>query len=105
MKRLKRQYPFRGNDMNPQETIDYAEKVDKLGELCDLQYDELGELWEILVNLWNHQDYFINPEFLPALLKEIDAQLENIQQNAKIEIIDKTETRTYKNLQWNDDYV
>lgn len=70
--------------MNTQETIDYAEKVAKLGELCDLQYDELSELWEVLVNIWDYQDYFLSPGFLQSVMAEIDAQWDNIQQNATL---------------------
>lgn len=89
--------------MTTQDTIDYTAKIGQLRELCDLQYDELGELWEMIIQLWNRQDYFLSPEFLPAILREIDAQLDNIEKNAKIEVIEKTETRTYKHLRWKED--
>lgn len=86
--------------MKPDIIVDYADKIDKLGELAEIQYDELGELWEILVTLWNHQDYFISPGFLQSVMDEIDAQLDNVTQNAQLEVIEETEKRTYKHLRW-----
>jgi len=76
--------------------------AEELGTFTSLQYDEMSEACHLLIGLTGYQDY-ISDEFKKALLKELEKQHKNYDDNCVI--VECVETREHKwtEIEWIDD--
>jgi hypothetical protein len=76
--------------------------AEELGTYTSLQYDEMSEACNMLMVLTGYQDY-ISDEFKKALLKELERQHKNYDENC--EIVEHVETKEHKfmELVWKDE--
>ena len=74
--------------------------MEELERFASLHNDELAELNRLLYELDRCRPYFISPDFESALDKEVQAQLENYRNFAKITTKTKTHTWEEQSLEW-----
>ena len=71
----------------------------KLKKYTELEGSELGEVGSGLLYLSNFIDY-VSEDFFDELIKEMEAQLKNYEENTKI--IQRTTSRYFYELEWKD---
>lgn len=78
-------------------------KIEFLEEYAELSGDEMGEYWELLIRMWRYREIMLADGFREQFEKEIDAQIENIQEYCTIEEREETITNTFtvRRLEWN----
>jgi hypothetical protein len=76
-----------------------AETINTLLEYAHLMNDEGSETLISLCYL-ARREYLLGTEFYAVLQKELQAQLDNLTENAYIEERDETVTRTIRTLEW-----
>lgn len=78
-------------------------KIEFLEEYAELSGDEMGEYWELLIRMWRYREIMLADGFREQFEKEIDAQIENIQEYCTIEEGEETITNTFtvRRLEWN----
>jgi len=78
-------------------------KIEFLEEYAELSGDEMGEYWELLIRMWRYREIMLADGFREQFEKEIDAQIENIQEYCTIEDGEETITNTFtvRRLEWN----
>ena len=86
-------------------------KIENYTEISDMAYEldedyasiegaELGELWSLLNAIWSRTDYAITDGFEMAIAKEIEAQYDNVKENATIVEETTSVQRKSKDLVW-----
>ncbi len=81
-------------------TDEMLKKLNKLRDYVEFEYSSIGETWQLLIDLAMNRDYFLTQELLPALIAEIDAQLENITENAEIVAEERWSLQKVRELKW-----
>ena len=83
-------------------TDEILNKLDKLRDYVEFEYSSIGETWQLLIDLAMNHEYLLTPELLPALMAEIDTQLENITENAEVVDIEVNRVEKYRELKWSE---
>lgn len=79
--------------------IDF-DKRNELEMYANLDNTEISELCQILEHAAILSEYTLSKGFERAIEEEIDAQLYNFKTYSKIVTREKTQQRTYKELEW-----
>lgn len=77
------------------------DKLQDLGERARLEGSELGEYWQLLMQM-NQYEFCMSNEFKAAFNKELKQEIKRAQEDFDIVKEEETRTREVKHLEYNE---